>query len=302
MNVIDLIRSKRDTAFSFELLPPLKGNSIEKLYATIDILKEYDPLYINITNHKSDKCRRPCTVAIAAAIQSRYNIPVVPHVTCSGYTQEEIEYMLLDLQFLGITDLLVLRGDKKKNNFNFIPLEGGRLHALDLENQINDFNNGTFLDGTQIHSDFHPYHYGVACYPEKHIEAPSMDCDLYWLKKKVDAGADYAVTQMFFDNEAYFRFIDKARSIGIDIPIIPGIKPLCKVSQLANLPRIFNVNFPSSLFNELQKCKNDETFREVGREWCIQQCKELVSHGVPSIHFYTMGQAETVANIAKIIF
>lgn len=302
MSVIDLIRSKENTAFSLELLPPLKGNNIEKLNETIDILKQYDPLYINITNHKSDNCRRPCTVAIAAAIQKKYSIPVVPHVTCSGYTKEEMEYTLLDMQFLGITDLLLLRGDKKNDELIFKPLKGGCSHTLELQHQINDFNNGSFLDGSDIRLDIHPYHYGVACYPEKHSEAPDMDNDLYWLKKKVDAGAEYAVTQMFFDNDAYFKFVDKAEAVGITIPIIPGIKPLDRLSQVTGIPRKFNVNFPPLLLEELQKCENDETFREIGREWCIQQCKELISFGVPSIHFYTMGKAEIVANVAKQVF
>ena len=304
MRVIDLINSNEKTAFSFEILPPLKGTGIEKLYQTIDTLREFDPKYINITTHRSEYVykdlgnglfqrnrlrRRPGTVAVAAAIQNKYNITMVPHILCSGFTREETEYVLLDLQFLGITDLLVLRGDKAKHESSFIPVGNGYHHAVELQEQINNFNKGIFVDGSEMKVTNTPFSYGVACYPEKHEEAPNIDTDIYWLKKKMEAGAEYAVTQLFYDNQKYFDFVERARKAGVTIPIIPGIKPFKKISQISMIPKTFKVDLPEELAYEAMKCKTDEEAKQVGIEWCVKQCKELVEHGVPSIHFYSIG-------------
>ena len=317
MKVIDLIKSQKKTAFSIEILPPLKGTGIEKLYQSIDQLLEFNPQYINFTTHRSEYVykelgnglfqrnrlrRRPGTVAVAAAIQNKYNITVVPHVLCSGFTREDIEYMLLDLQFLGITDLLVLRGDKAKHESIFIPEPGGHTHAIELEEQINNFNKGIFVDGSEMTVTKTPFSYGVACYPEKHEEAPNLDSDLYWLKKKIDAGAEYAVTQLFYDNRKYFSFVERARAAGITVPIIPGIKPLKKLSQLNIIPKTFKVDIPEELAHEVVKCTTDAEVQRLGIEWCIQQCRELMAHGVPSIHFYTIGAVDSIREIAKQIY
>lgn len=317
MKVIDLIKSQKKTAFSIEILPPLKGTGIEKLYQSIDQLLEFNPQYINFTTHRSEYVykelgnglfqrnrlrRRPGTVAVAAAIQNKYNITVVPHVLCSGFTREDIEYMLLDLQFLGITDLLVLRGDKAKHESIFTPEPGGHTHAIELEEQINNFNKGIFVDGSEMTVTKTPFSYGVACYPEKHEEAPNLDSDLYWLKKKIDAGAEYAVTQLFYDNRKYFSFVERARAAGITVPIIPGIKPLKKLSQLSIIPKTFKVDIPEELAHEVTKCTTDAEVQQLGIEWCIQQCRELMSHGVPSIHFYTIGAVDSIREIAKQIY
>lgn len=317
MKVVDLIKHTNKTAFSFEVLPPLKGTGIEKLYQSIDTLREFDPQYINITTHRSEYVykelgnglferarlrRRPGTVAVAAAIHNKYNITTVPHILCSGFSREDIEYVLLDLQFLNITDLLVLRGDKAKHESTFIPETNGPAHALELAEQINEFNKGVFVDGSPIKVTNTPFSYGVACYPEKHEEAPNMEQDIYWLKKKVEAGAEYAVTQLFYDNRKYFRFVDKVREAGIKIPIIPGIKPFRKQSQLSVIPKTFKVDIPQELALEALKCKTEEETEKLGIEWCIQQCKELIQHGVPSIHFYSVGAVESIKEVAKIIY
>ncbi len=317
MPVIDAIKGRDKTAFSFEVLPPLKGSGLQGVFNTIERLKEFNPLYINITTHRSEVTytelpdgkferrsvrRRPGTVAVAAAIHNRYDIPVVPHVLCSGYNKAETEYNLIDLQYLGITDLLVLRGDKAKDMSRFMPEKNGWSHALELEGQINDFNRGLFWDGSEIKTPVEPFHYGVACYPEKHEEAPNIDNDIYWLKKKVEAGADYAVTQMFFDNSKYFQFVERVRAEGIDVPIIPGIKPFSKMSQLNVLPKTFKVDIPQALVTEILKCKDDTEIQEVGIEWCVAQCRELMAHGVPSIHFYTMGSCEGMYRIASQLY
>lgn len=317
MKVIDLINANKKTAFSFEILPPLKGTGIEKLYNTIDTLREYDPKYINITTHRSEYTykdlgnglfqrdqlrRRPGTVAVAAAIQNKYSIRAVPHILCSGFTREETEYVLLDLQFLGITDLLVLRGDKAKHESVFTPEGNGYFHAIELQEQINKFNNGIFIDGSEMKTPGTPFSYGVACYPEKHEESPNMDADIYWLKKKVEAGAEYAVTQLFYDNAKYFAFVDKARKAGINVPIIPGIKPFKKAAQLSMIPKTFKVDLPEALTQEVLKCKNDEQVQQVGIEWCVAQCKELMNHGVPSIHFYTISAVDSIKEVAKTIY
>lgn len=317
MNVIDLIQSQKSTAFSFEVLPPLKGTGIEKLFHTIDTLREFDPKYINITTHRSEYVykdlgegmmqrmrirRRPGTIAVAAAIQNRYGIHVVPHILCSGYTREDTEYMLLDLQFLGISDLLVLRGDKAKEDTMFKPTGDGYSHATELIGHINRFNEGHFVDGSPIKSPGIPFSYGVACYPEKHEEAPNLETDLAILKQKADLGAQYAVTQLFYDNEKYFAFVRKAKEAGIDIPIIPGIKPFAKLSQLTMVPKTFHCDLPQPLAQEVMKCKTDEEVKQVGIEWTVQQCRELIAHGVPSIHFYTVSAVDSIREIARQIY
>ena len=316
MKVIDLINGSHSTAFSFEILPPLKGNSIQKVYNVIDRLREFDPKYINITSHHSEYIyktlpdgsfkkvnirKRPGSVAIAAAIQNKYGITAVPHIICKGFTKDETEYALIDLNFLGVYDLLLLRGDVKT-------IEAGQNaepyheHATDLQRQVNDFNKGIALDGSRFEASETPFSYGMACYPEKHEEAPNMDSDIFYLKEKVKNGADYLVTQMFFDNEKYFSFVDRCRAEGITVPIIPGIKPVVLKSQLTVLPRVFRSDIPEPFAAELRKCKDDEAVRAVGVEWCIQQCKELIARGVPSLHFYTLMASDSVYKVAKEIY
>jgi len=315
MSVVEKIRTAKSTAFSFELLPPLKGNGIETVYKTIDALREFDPKYINITTHRSElvfkgnsqglfeqvaERHRPGTVAIAAAIQNKYHIEVVPHIICSGFTPEETEYALIDLQFLGITDLLLLRGDKAKHEREFSPT--GYKNATELQVQVNNFNQGLFLDGSKMKSPITPFTYGMACYPEKHDEAPNMESDIHYAKQKVDAGAEYLVTQMFFDNHKYYDFVTKCRTAGINVPIIPGIKPITLTSQLTVLPKIFHTDIPEEFAIELRKCKTDEEAMEVGVEWCTCQAKDLKAFGVPSIHFYSMMATQSVKRVAKEVF
>ena len=316
MKVIDLIKSSKSTAFSFEILPPLKGNSIQKVYNVIDKLREFNPKYINITSHHSESIyktlsdgnlqkvnirKRPGSVAIASAIQYKYGITAVPHIICKGFTKDETEYALIDLNFLGVYDLLLLRGDiktldadQKTNQYHE--------HATDLQKQVNNVNKGIAIDGSAFEANETPFSYGMACYPEKHEEAPNMESDIFYLKEKVKNGADYLVTQMFFDNEKYYAFVDRCRKEGITVPIIPGIKPIVFKNQLTVLPKIFRSDIPEAFACELRKCKNDEEAKEVGVEWCIQQCKDLIAHGVPSLHFYTMMASDSVQKIAKEIY
>ena len=317
MRVVDLIKNIDNTAFSFEVLPPIKGTGIEKLYETVESLLDFGPKYINITTHRSEYVykelgnglfersrlrRRPGTVAVAAALHNKYHITTVPHILCSGFSREDIEYELLDLQFLNITDLLVLRGDKAKHESVFTPEPNGPSHAIELEEQINNFNKGVFIDGSPIKITNTPFSYGVACYPEKHEESPNMEQDIYWLKKKVEAGAEYAVTQLFYDNNKYFNFVERVRKEGINIPIIPGIKPFRTLSPLTAIPKTFKVDIPQELALEALKCKTDEEANALGIEWCINQCKELIEFGVPSIHFYTVGAVESIRQVAKAIY
>lgn len=317
MEIIDLINQHEGTAFSFEVLPPIKGNGTDALFRTIDRLKEFDPRYINITTHRSEYVyneveggllqrqrirRRPGTIAVASAIQRKYGIPVIPHIVCSGNTREDLEYMLLDLQFLDISDVLVLRGDKAKEESSFRPTGDGPAHATELIEQINRFNEGFFFDGTPIKVPGKPFHFGVACYPEKHEEAANLDSDLQVLKQKADMGAQYAVTQLFYDNEKYFQFVKKAREIGVSIPIIPGIKPLAKMSQLTVVPKTFHCDLPEALYREAVKCKTDEEIKQLGIEWAVNQCKELMKHGAPSLHFYTVSAVDSIEKIAQKIY
>lgn len=315
MSVVERIKNTKSTAFSFELLPPLKGNGIDTVYKTIDTLREFDPKYINITTHRSEMVykempgglyerigerHRPGTVAVAAAIQNKYQIPVVPHIICSGFTKSETEYVLIDLQFLGIRDLLLLRGDKAKHEKGFVPT--GHSYATELQQQVNKFNEGVFMDGTPMKALIAPFSYGMACYPEKHDEAPNMESDLYYAKQKVDAGAEYLVTQMFFDNAKYYEFVDKCRANGINVPVIPGLKPITLRDQLTVLPKIFHTDIPEPFATELRKCKTDAEAVEVGVEWTTGQAKDLIAHGVPSIHFYSMMATQSVKRVAKEVF
>lgn len=317
MKVIDLIQGSGKTAFSFEILPPLKGNSIQKVYNVIDKLREFDPKYINITSHHSEYIyktlpdgkmekvnirKRPGSVAIASAIQNKYNITAVPHIICKGFTKEETEYALIDLNFLGVYDLLLLRGDIKTLEAADANSKLYHNHATDLQEQINNFNKGIAVDGSTFEANETPFSYGMACYPEKHEEAPNMDSDIHYLKQKVANGADYLVTQMFFDNQKYYDFVERCRAEGIQVPIIPGIKPVVFKNQLTVLPKIFRSDIPEPFASELRKCNTDEEAREVGVEWCIKQCKDLVAHGVPSLHFYTMMATDSVYRVAKEIY
>ena len=315
MDVADILNDNDGRRyFSFEVLPPLKGTGTDRLFATIERLKELSPRYINITTHHSEfvyverpdgllerRCvrRRPGTVAIAAAIQSRFGIPVIPHVICSGATKDDIEYELLDLQVLGVSNLLLLRGDKAKDDRVFKPTPGGHAHTTDLIKQVDEFNNGRFADGSEIRNPGKPFSFGVAAYPEKHDEAPNMEQDIKWLKAKQDLGAQYAVTQLFYDNDKYFSFVEKARSMGVTIPIVPGIKPFAKLSQLTVVPKTFHCDIPEALASEIVKCHSDEDAKALGVEWATEQCRELYAHGVSNIHFYTVSAADSVYEVAK---
>ena len=311
-NIINKEQAKRQ--FSFEVLPPLKGTGTERLFQDIEKLCELRPAFINITTHHSEFVykevgdgrferqsvrRRPGTIAVAAAIQQRFGVTVQPHVICSGATVEDIEYELLDLQFLGIRDLLLLRGDKAKDDPVFKPTPGGHAHTTDLIRQVQRFNDGFFADGTPIKNPGPRFDIGVACYPEKHEEAPNLERDMEYLKQKQELGAQYAVTQLFFDNRKYFEFVEKARQMGITIPIIPGIKPLAKLSQLTVVPKTFHCDIPEELAREIVKCKTDDDARRLGIEWTTEQCRELYGHGINDIHFYTMGAVDSVVEIVR---
>lgn len=318
MNVFDLIeKSDKHNNFSFEVLPPLKGNGTGKLFETIDMLKDFKPLFINITTHHSEYVykelgngllqrsqtrRRPGTIAIAAAIQQKYNIPVIPHIICSGASKEDIEYELIDLQFLGINNVLLLRGDKAREDKSFNPTKNGYSHTTELIEQVVKFNNGEFVDGSMMKCQGDKVYFGVACYPEKHEESPNLMTDLSYLKQKQDLGAIYAVTQLFYDNKKYFEFVDKARDMGITIPIIPGLKPFAKLSQLTVIPKTFHCDLPEELSKEVMKCKTDEDAKQLGVEWCETQCQELISHGVKNVHFYTVSAVESVREVVKELF
>lgn len=318
MKVTELISSAKRPGFSFEVLPPLKGKGIEQIFNNIDRLTEFKPLYINITTHRSEMVykstadglyqriserNRPGTVAVAAAIQQRYNIPAVPHMICSGFSKVETEYALIDLHFLGINNILVLRGDKAKHDNRFIPTDNGYSHAYELAQQVNNFNEGFFLDGTKmdIITDS-PFSYGVAGYPEKHEEAPNQEIDMLFLKNKVDLGADYIVTQMCFDNNKIYDFIKRCREAGINVPVVPGLKPIVNRNQLTMLPKTFRVDLPTELATELAKCKDDIEAKQVGVEWCAMQAKDLITHGIPSIHFYSHNATESVRRIAERVY
>ena len=317
MTVIELIKNGKRPLFTFELLPPLKGHSIERIYATIDRLMEYQPAYINFTTHRNEivyKERpdgllekkvvrlRPGTIALAAAVKYKYNITVVPHLLCGGFTKEETENVLIELKFLGIHDLLALRGDPQRGSRVFIPEKNGHTHTWELVKQIADMNNGRYLEENLENAEPASFCIGVAGYPEKHFEAPNRQVDLEHLKQKIDMGAHYIVTQMFFNNDRFCRFRDECRKAGIEVPIIPGIKPISAMNDINLLPQTFHIEIPNDLFKEVKKCKTDEEAREAGIEWATMQSKELIKMGVPGIHYYTLGRSDNIARIVKASF
>lgn len=317
MKVTDYIKNSDKTLFSFELLPPLKGEHFENIEGKINQLLEFNPSYINITYHQQEVeyetlssgllkkrtvRKRPGTVGISAAIQYKTQIDVVPHLICGGFTKEDTENALIDLHFLGIDNLLLLRGDPPATQKFFKPEPDGNAYAVDLVRQVKNMNNGIYLDDHLMNK--HPSNFciGVAGYPEKHPEAANRHSDLRYLKEKVDAGADFIITQMFFDNKKYFKYVEKCRAAGINVPIIPGLKPFSSKKQLLTLPQTFHIDLPDLLVSELIKCKTNEEVYEVGIEWGIQQSKELIEFGVPALHYYTMGKADNICRIAKEVF
>jgi methylenetetrahydrofolate reductase (NADPH) len=314
MKLTDKISQSKGTLFSIEILPPLKGKSIQSIYDSIDPLMEFKPAFVDVTYHREEYVykkrdggylekvsirKRPGTVGICAAIMNKYNVDAVPHIICGGFTKEETENALIDLQFLGIDNVLALRGDSIKTESAFVPEPGGHNYALDLVEQINGMNKGKYIDEEMKDAEPTNFCMGIAGYPEKHFEAPNMYSDLKYLKAKVDAGAEYIVTQMFFDNKKYFEFVKSCRDAGITVPIIPGIKMITQKKQLNALPKIFHIDMPIDLYKEIEKCKNDAQVKEVGINWAIQQCKELVKQKAPCVHFYTMGTSETTRRVAS---
>jgi methylenetetrahydrofolate reductase (NADPH) len=314
MKITEHIQQAKDTLISFEVLPPLKGKTIVSLYDHLDPLMEFKPSWINVTYHRSETMfkkkpdgtfekvevrKRPGTVGICAAIMNHYQVDAVPHIICGGFTKRETEDALIDLDFLGIDNVLALRGDAAKNESAFEPEPNGNNYALDLIRQVNNMNNGLYIDEDIKNGGKTKFCIGVAGYPEKHFEAPNLEIDLAKLKAKVDAGAEYIMTQMFFDNQKFFDFVKSCKDMGINVPIIPGLKPITNKKQLSVLPRIFHVDIPTDLSNAIMKCKTDVECEQVGTEWLTQQSRELKAFGVPVLHYYTLGKPKVIWNVVK---
>jgi methylenetetrahydrofolate reductase (NADPH) len=314
MKITDHIQQAKGTLVSFEVLPPLKGKGISSLYDHLDPLMEFKPSFINVTYHRSEHIfkkradgkfekvvvrKRPGTESICAALMNRYNVDTVPHLICGGFNIQETEDALINLHYLGIDNVLVLRGDAAKNETSFEPEPGGHKYAIDLLKQVVNLNNGIYLEEDLKGTSKTKFSIGVAGYPEKHFEAPNMEIDLQNLKKKVDAGADYIVTQMFFDNAKFFDFEKRCRAMGINVPIIPGLKPITTKKQLSVIPRTFHVDLPTELSKAIMQCKTDEDCEKVGTEWLIYQSKELKKAGVPVLHYYTLGKPRVIYNAVK---
>jgi methylenetetrahydrofolate reductase (NADPH) len=314
MKITEHLQQAKDTLISLEVLPPLKGKSITSIYDHLDPLMEFKPSWINVTYHRSETMfkkradgsfekvevrKRPGTVGICAAIMNHYQVDAVPHIICGGFTMRETEDALIDLNFLGIDNALVLRGDAPKNETFFEPEPGGNRYALDLLKQVSNLNNGIYLDEDIQSGGKTNFCIGVAGYPEKHFEAPNLDTDMKYLKEKVEAGAEYIMTQMFFDNQKFIDFVDTCKANGINVPIIPGLKPITNKKQLSVLPRIFHVDIPAELSNEISRCKTDADCEKVGVEWLIQQSRELKAYGVPVLHYYTLGKSKLFCEVIK---
>lgn len=318
MNVLDHINNAKDkTQFSFEILPPLKGQDIQSIFTSIDPLMEFNPPFIDVTYHREEYVykemengllkkqvvkKRPGTVGICAAIQNKYSVDAIPHILCGGFTKEDTENFLIDLGFLGIDNVMALRGDAVKSETYFKPEKKGHRYANELVTQINDMNHGKYLDDALLNTTNSNFCIGVAGYPEKHLEAPSIDSDIHFLKKKINNGASYIVTQMFYDNKNFFKFVDKCRLAGINVPIIPGLKPISTKRQLNLIPHRFSVDLPDDLIMEVVKCKDNDAVRQVGVEWCIEQSKELLKYGVPFLHYYSMGKSSNIYQVASEVF
>ncbi|MBS1626815.1 MAG: methylenetetrahydrofolate reductase [Bacteroidetes bacterium] len=314
MKVTEHIAQAKNTLISFEILPPLKGKSINSIYDHLNPLMEFKPSWINVTYHRSESMfkkkfdgtfdkvevrKRPGTVGICAALMNHYKVDTVPHFICGGFTKRECEDALIDLNFLGIDNVLVLRGDAEKNEASFIPSKEGHAYAIELQKQVVNLNHGIYLDEDIQNGGKTNFCIGTAGYPEKHFEAPNLEIDLQRLKNKVDAGADYIMTQMFFDNHKFFSFVKSCRDLGINVPIIPGLKPITSKKQLSVLPRIFHVDIPTELSTEVMKCKTDADVEAVGTQWLINQSKELKQFGVPVLHYYTLGKPKVVRDVVK---
>lgn len=318
MKIIDHIKNANGkTLFSFEVIPPQKGTSINDLYKNIDPLMEFKPPFIDVTTSREEYIliekenglfekkitrRRPGTIGICASLQYKYGVDTVPHILCGGFNKEETEYALIECQYLGIQNVMALRGDSRKDEQYFKPHESGHQFASDLVSQIKDLNQGKFLHEEIEVAEGMDFCIGVAGYPEKHMEAPSLNYDLQMLKQKVDNGADYIVTQMFFDNQKFFDFVKQVRDMGIEVPIIPGIKPIATKNHLQILPQVFKIDLPEILINEVVSCKTNAEVRQVGIEWTISQCRELLDFGVPVLHFYSMGKSDNIYKVAKELF
>ncbi len=318
MNVLDHINNAKDkTQFSFEILPPLKGQDIQSIFTSIDPLMEFNPPFIDVTYHREEYVykemengllkkqvvkKRPGTVGICAAIQNKYSVDAIPHILCGGFTKEDTENFLIDLGFLGIDNVMALRGDAVKSETYFKPEKKGHRYASELVTQINAMNHGKYLDDALLNTTNTNFCIGVAGYPEKHLEAPSIDSDIHFLKKKINNGASYIVTQMFYDNKNFFEFVDKCRLAGINVPIIPGLKPISTKRQLNLIPHRFSVDLPDDLIMEVVKCKDNDAVRQVGVEWCIEQSKELLKYGVPFLHYYSMGKSSNIYQVASEVF
>jgi methylenetetrahydrofolate reductase (NADPH) len=317
MKVIDHINQAKSTLFSIEILPPLKGKSIQSIFDGIDPLMEFKPSFVDVTYHREEYIykkreggylekvsirKRPGTVGICAAIINKYHVDTVPHIICGGFSREETENALIDLHFLGIDNVLALRGDSIKSEPEFVPEPNGHAYAIDLVKQVKNMNKGRYVENDL--EDVAPTNFciGVAGYPEKHFEAPNMFSDMKYLKAKIDAGAEYIVTQMFFDNAQYFSFVEKCREMGINVPIIPGLKIITTQKQATILPKIFKIDVPQPLLEQIEKCKTDEQVKEIGIEWCIEQSKELIKANAPCLHYYTMGSSEVTRRVASKVF
>lgn len=314
MTVIDHLNNGKSTQVSFEILPPLKGRSINALWEHLDPLMEFKPSFINVTYHRSESMfkrkadgtfdkvevrKRPGTVGICAALMNRYKIDAVAHLICGGFTRQETEDALIDLHFLGVNNVLVLRGDAPKNETFFEAEPGGHKYAIELLQQVINMNNGIYIEEDLKNAVKTDFCIGVAGYPEKHFESPNLQTDLAFLKAKVDAGAEYITTQMFFNNAKYFEFVKACREAGINVPVVPGLKPISTKKQLTIIPRTFHVDIPEQLSTEILKCKSDAEVEIVGTEWLLQQSKELKAAGVPILHYYTLGKPHMIANVVK---
>lgn len=314
MKISELLNKSKDTLISFEILPPLKGANIHTLFESLQPLIDAKPAFFDVTYHREEVIykehkngllekqsikKRPGTVAICSAIKNKFNIETIPHIICGGFNKEETENALIDLNFLGIENIMVLRGDPVKTDNRFIPEKNGHAYASELLGQVMNMNQGKYLYDELENAVQTDFCVGVAGYPEKHYESPNLQQDLHYLKHKVDLGAEYIVTQMFFDNQKYFDFVKQCRAIGITVPIIPGIKPVTGLKQITSIPSNFYIDLPDDFVKELDKAKNTEDARRIGVEWCVQQVKELIQHKVPSIHFYTMSRSQSILEILK---